>query len=300
MKDPLQRVRPYSGFSLIEIIVAIVVMSVIAIGVVDFITNSAGGYASTAARNQLSSAGRVVIDRIGMELHNAVPFSVRMTTPLAVTNQFGTVKDQCVEFLPTVAATNYVNPRFRPAAAQAMDFDVIDLVPDQTGEAGRYAVIYPTDPADLYKDAYTDTEVIFAVDIADSDANDGTQELDPGVAYRFTYRSPDERLFITTEPVSFCISGSRLYRYANYGFHATQRIPHGPDGTSCAATCLPNSTPDRVLLTDQIDNSGLSGAPFDYLGTTRRRNGVIQMELNFSHDGESVMLNHEILQQATP
>jgi MSHA biogenesis protein MshO len=288
------------GFSLVEIVVVIFVMGIISIGLMDFITNSAGGYAATARRNQLSSAGRVVFDRLAMELHNAVPFSVRTSTPLATTNSFGVAKDQCIEFLPTMAATNYQNPRFRPAAVSATDFDVIDTIPDQVGKTGRYAVIYPTDVTDLYKDAYTTTEVIFEVAIADADTGDGTQELDPTGDYRFTYRSPDERLFITTEPVSFCVSGSHLYRYSNYGFHATQRIPHGPDGSSCAATCLPNSTPDRVLLTDMIDNSVLSAGPFDYLGTTRRRNGVIQIELNFSEAGDSVRLNHEVLQQAAP
>lgn len=299
MQSRISSARTQRGFSLVEIVVVIFVMGIISIGLMDFITNSAGGYASTARRNQLSSAGRVVFDRLAMELHNAVPFSVRTTTPLATTNSFGVAKDQCIEFLPTMAATNYVNPRFRPAAVSATDFDVIDTVPDQVGESGRYAVIYPTDVADLYKDAYTTTEVIFAVAIADADTGDGVQELDPTGDYRYTYRSPDERLFITTEPVSFCVSGSRLYRYANYGFHATQRIPEGPAG-ACAGSCLPDSTPDRVLLTDMIDNSVLSAGPFDYLGTTRRRNGVIQIELNFSEAGDSVRLNHEVLQQAAP
>lgn len=292
MRGPTGRIRVEQGFSLVEIVVVIVLLSIVSVGLIDFITNSAGGYASTARRNQLSSAGRVVFDRISMELHNALPFSVRMKN--------GVGDDQCIEFLPTMAATNYVNPRFRPAAVSSSAFDVIDIIPDQVGETGRYAVIYPTDPTDLYKDTYTTTEAIFEVTISDADTGDGTQELDPTGDYRFTYRSPDERLFITTEPVSFCVFGSRLYRYSNYGFHALQLIPHDAAGTCASAECLPKTTPDRVLLTDQIDNSVLSGRPFDYLATTRRRNGVIQIELNFSEAGQSVRLNHEVLQQAAP
>ncbi|MDC0598558.1 hypothetical protein OAP18_01750, partial [Gammaproteobacteria bacterium] len=62
--------------------------------------------------------------------------------------------------------------------------------------------------------------------------------------------------------------------------------------------CLPATTPNRVLISTEIDNAGLTA--FDQLAASRRRNAVVQMELNFSKDGESVLLNHETLLQATP
>lgn len=291
------------GFSLIEVIAVIIVMGIMVVGVMDFITNAASGYNSTANRNQVSAAGRMVIDRISMELHNALSYSVRTSTPLDAADEtagFGFEKDQCLEFIPIQAATTYLNPRFRPAAPSAAAFNVINLVPVQVGETGRYAVIYPSRTSDLYKDTFTSTEVIVAVTIADAAPLDGKNELTPGAAHRFRYRSPEERLFVVTEPVSFCVSGSKLYRYADYGFHTTQLVPEGPGGLCIAASCLPDSTPDRVLITDQIDNSVLTNPAFDFLDVTRRRNGVIQMELNFELAGEAVRLNHEILQQATP
>lgn len=303
MKLQHSRRKLQSGFSLIEIVVVIIVMGIIAVGLTDFITNSASGYVSSANRNQVSSAGRIVIDRIAMELHNALPNSVRTSTSLTATdeaNGFGYENDQCIEFIPIMAATTYINPVFRPAAASAASFQVINLIPVQVGETGRYAVIYPNNSNQLYQDSFSNTEPIVAVTIADANDLDGINELTPDAAHRFRRRSPVERLFITTDPISFCVSGNKLFRYANYGFASTQLVPEGPAGSCIAATCLPATTPDRVLITDQIDNSVLTGPAFDFLDVTRRRNGVIQMELNFSQNGETVRLNHEVLQQATP
>lgn len=292
-----------AGFTLIEMVAVIVISGILAIGVTDYIVNSARSYDSAATRNQVSAAGRAVIERISMELHNALPHSVRTSTPLTSTdeaNGHGYEGDQCLEFIPVEAATTYINPTFRPSPPSAAAFDVINLVPDQVGAAGRYAVIYPTRTSDLYKDSYGTTEVIEDVTIADADPNDGIQELTPAGAHRFPRRSPVERLFITTQPVSFCVSGPKLFRYSNYGFSSSQLVPRGPMGACIAASCLPASTPERELVTDQLDNSVLSDTTFDFLAVTRRRNGVVQMEFNFTKDGEVVRLNHEVLQQATP
>jgi len=300
-----------AGFSLIEMIAVIMVMSIMALGVVDFITNSSEGYVRSANRNQVSSAGRVVIDRIAMELHNALPYSVRTSSRLTLADQssgYGYLNDQCIEFIPIEAASTYLNPRFRPAAASADPFETINFVPGQLGNTGRYAVIYPTSEADLYDDAfnapsYPTTEAIVALaSIADGTPGDGKELLTPAGAHRFKRRSTEERIFITSQPISFCVSGSKLHRYSGYGFYTDQPIPFGPDGSSCKPgfNCLAAQTPTRVLITDQVDNSASGFVAFDFLGVTRRRNAVIQLQLNFNKAGEQVLLNHEILQQVTP
>lgn len=289
-----------SGFSLVEIIVVIMVASIMAIGVVDFISNSSEGYVRTANRNQVSAAGRVVVDRIAMELRNALPYSVRTTSP--ADNGYGSANDQCIEFIPVQAASTYLNPRFRPAAASADPFDVVAFVPDQIGASGRYAVIYPTSESDLYKDSYSSTEAIVALSaIAAHPSDDGKVQLTPAAAHRFLRRSPVERIFITTQPVSYCVSGTRLHRYADYGFFEEQPIPFEPDGSTCNAdNCLALATPTRALVTDQVANTAPGFRAFDYLAASRRRNGVIQIQLNFSQGGETVLLNHEVMQQSTP
>ena len=294
------------GFSLIEMVIAIVVMSIMAIGLVQFIVDSSAGYTLTASRNQVSSAGRIVIDRIAMDLHNALPESVRYSAVKGSTvpNQYY-AGDQCLEFIPVTSATMYIDPTFRPSAANSNPFDVANFVPMPASLTGHYAVIYPTGPEDLYKDAFTNTEVIVEVTIADANTTDGTNEVDPVTTHRFKRRSGADRLFLTGTPVSYCITGRKLYRYSDYGFHTTQLEPVYDDGlaTCPSADCLPASTNDvgggsRVLISDSVDNAGLQA--FDYLAASRRRNAVIQLDMNFSLDGQEVRLTHEVMQQSTP
>lgn len=291
--------RTEQGFSLVEIVVAILVMSILSIGLVQFITNSASSYTESAARNQVSAAGRVVIDRIAMDLHNALPESVR----ISAVNLAGVDGDQCLEFIPIRAATTYLDPAFRPAAHKAA-FDVVDLVPNQVGANGVYAVIYPTSSATLYDADFgpgNATEAIARVNVTNGvDPNTDTltySRLSDNAPYnhRFRRTSSVERLYLADMPVSYCVQGTKLYRYSNYGFDTVQSTP---------ASGLPTTTPNRVLITDQLDNSlltgGLNGQAFDMLDASRSRNAVIQIELNFSQAGQQVRLNHEVLQQATP
>lgn len=311
------------GFSLVEVVVAIVIMSIISIGLVDFIANSASGYVQTAARNQVSASGRVVIDRIAMELHNALPESVRIKNPLSAAGETagnGYAGDQCLEFIPVLAATTYINPAFRPVAHKAA-FDVVDFVPSQVGTTGVYAVIYPTSASDLYSAAFgppaNATEAIARVNITNGAGSTDTltySRLSDNSPYnhRFKRQSSVDRLFLTGQPVSYCISGTKLFKYSDYGFTTAQKLPLQPNG-NCdngaldngpLTDCLPAATPKRNLITDQVDNGALTGGgagqAFDQVVASRRRNAVIQLELNFNQDGQKVRLNHEVLQQATP
>ncbi len=298
------------GFSFVEIVVAIVIMSIISIGLVDFIVNSSAGYTQAAARNQVTAAGRVVIDRISMDVHNALPKSLRIwpEDPPDSTTADSYAGDQCLEFIPVLAATTYIDPAIRPATRKTT-FDVVDFVPDQDGVMGAYAVIYPTSTADLYAASFTgpDTEaaIVAVTSIADNVASDGKRRITTTTNHRFKRSSSAGRLFLTKQPVSYCVVGSKLYRYSDYGFFATQPRPMRPNNTCAVAPCLPNTTAlGRVLISDQVDNSlligGTSGQAFDQLEESRQRNGVIQLELNFRQSGNEVLLNHEILLQATP
>jgi MSHA biogenesis protein MshO len=302
------------GFTLVEVIIAIVIMAIISIGLVKFITDSSTGYVTTAARNQISAAGRAAIDRMSTELRNATPGSIRIEpdVPHAVTDIDAYAGDQCVEFIPVLAATTYIDPAFRPAAHKT-SFDVVDFVPSQVGQNGLYAVIYPTSEADLYDVTFgpgNETRAIARVNVTNGVVSN-TDTLtysrlsdDAAYSHRFRRQSPVQRLFLTEQPVSYCITGSKLYRYTNYGFTDDQLLPVRPNGT-CAATCLPDSTAGegRWLVSDQVDNSGLTGASgqaFNWLVASRRRNGVLQIELNFARKGQEVRLNHEVMQQTTP
>lgn len=288
-------------------IVVIVVSSIMLIGVIGYITDAVEGLSASTNRNQLASAGRTAIDRLAMELHNAMPNSIRATTATAG-------GDQCIEFIPIRASTSYINPSF--SGGGTTSFDVVDFIPSQHGVTGGFAVIYPNRQNQIYdgdNGAYalwpnfpSNRPIQGITDIQDSvTADQSTVTLVK--SHRFNRRSPNLRFFVAEQPVSFCVVSDKLYRYTDYGFFTTQ-VSAEESGTCIVTTpdrCLPNyaalsAAPPRIktLITDSIDNTGLSA--FTVGNQTLTRNSLVSIELNFSRDIDSVSLNHEVLTRSVP
>ncbi len=296
------------GFTLIEMIATIVISSIIAVGVVSFIGRSVDGIDSTSNRNQLASAGRTAIDRMAMELHNALPRSIRTTTPTPG-------GDQCIEFVPVVAATSYINPRFRGAGS--MTFDIVDIyeggaVVYPNPPAPKYAVIYPRRQNLLYDGdngpstgwpSFPNNRPIQEITSIAASVSPDQSTVTLVANHRFRRRSPNRRFFIVEDPVSFCVVDDKLYRYTNYGFYTTQVTVEEEVGTCEVALnqrCLPNysAAPDKTLITNNIVNTGLTA--FEVGVQTLTRNALVEIELNFSADGDTVLLNHDILTRSVP
>lgn len=291
------------GFTLVEMIAAIVVSAILAIGIVDYIGRSVEGFDSSANRNQLASAGRTAISRLAMEIHNALPNSIRTTSAAPSGNQ-------CIEFIPVRASTTYINPPVTGPGSTS--FDVVDFVPSLHGATNGFAVIYPNQTSELYDGDngppagwpnFANRGRIQEISsIADSSSADQST-VTLVKSHRFDRRSPSERFFVTEQPVSYCIKGDKMYRYTNYGFYSTQ--PDTEEGVSgCAVAsgdnCLSNysSAPDKMLITDSIDNTGLTG--FSVGSQTLTRNALVAIQLNLTSDGDVVSLTHEVLTRSVP
>jgi MSHA biogenesis protein MshO len=291
------------GFTLVEMIAAIVVSAILAIGIVDYIGRAVDGFGSTANRNQLASAGRTAIDRLAMEIHNALPNSIRTTTA----NGAG---EQCIEFIPVRAATNYINPPFTGLGGTT--FDVVDFIPTQHGASDGYAVIFPNAANQLYDGDNGPSagwpnfpargRIQEISSMADSASQDQTT-VTLVKTHRFDRRSRSERFFVVEDPISYCIKGDKLYRYTNYGFYQNQTdTEEGVSGCAVASgdACLPNysAAPDKMLITDNIDNTGITA--FSVGTQTLTRNSLVSIELNLSSEGDVVNLTHEVLTRSVP
>jgi len=288
-------------------VIAILISSILAVGIVSFIGDSAQGIESAAIRNRLAAAGQVAVQQLSSELHNALPNSIRVTTPSS--------GDQCIEFVPVRAATSYIDPPFGGSGGTV--FDVVDLTPSQHGVTGGYAVIYPINQSELYdgdNGAYASWPdfpfrgpIEEIADIADSaSADQSTVTL--VTSHRFRRRSPTERFFVAEQPVSYCVKSDKLYRYTDYGFFASQ--VETEESGSCVVTtparCLPNyaagPTRKKVLVTDHLDNAngGSPITPFSITSQSLSRNSLIAIEFKFLADGESIRINHEVLTRSVP
>ena len=287
------RHRQSAGFTLVEIVVTIVISAIIAVGVLTYISDAVTGFATSSNRNALSSSGRSVVDRLAMELHNALPNSIRVTTALPG-------GDQCIEFIPFVAATNYLDAPFTGNGGDTVE--AVDFHPQLIAEspAEMYAVIYPIDTQDIY--TLGNPGPVALIDrIEDDDAGDGRVLLTLDETHQFAKRSPVDRLYVTRDAVSFCVVGTRLFRYENYGIEPQQCTPAANScdvNSALPNRALPATLPDRTLISEQINNSGLTA--FSILEPTLRRNAIISIELNFSSKGDVVRLKHEVQQRNVP
>lgn len=278
-----------TGFTLVEAVVTIVITAILSVGIINYIGDSVEGFASAVSRNQLASSGRVVVDRMSLELSNGVPNSVRTTEP-------DTSGNQCLEFVPFEALTPYID---LPDTGQGdTSFEVVQFNPDfqlASPASGYYAIAYPNDVDEVYG---TDGGLRNRSPVAELDSIEAPGASAPSdqqtvyltERHRFPRRSPAERLFVSTEPVSFCVVGQYLYRYNDYGFQSTQCEP---------GTCLPDTAGGgRHLVADNISNANRRA--FTVTEPDLRRNAIISLDLNFTEAGENVRLIHDVLSRNVP
>lgn len=318
------RLNRSAGFTIIEIVVTIVVASIIGIGFVSYISDSADSLSVSASRSKMASTGRTAIDRMALELHNALPRSIRVIPTGEPGDLLNSDGDQCIEFIPVLAATNYVNPSFSGGGAQT--FDVIQFDPSLEGTSGNFAAIFPTNNTAILYDGdnfeapgndYSDwpnfpqrrpiQEINQINDSTPASAN--LSEIDLVKSHRFRRRSPTKRFFVVDQPVSFCVVDDKLYRYTDYGFFANQ-VQEEESGTCVVSAtdpdrCLPDyaaisASPPRIktLITDSIENDGRVAFTIGTQSLTR--NSLVKIELNFASNGDSLVLNHEVLTRSVP
>lgn len=286
MKPPISRQQPVTaqrGFTIIEIVITLLISAILAVGIVGYIGEAVEGFAASGNRNKLATSGRNVVDRIALELHNAVPNSLRVSTAQGT-------GDQCLEFIPFIGASNYRDAPFTGSGAS--QFEAIDFNPELTlaSPAGRYAIIYPINTQSVYAGGSPGPRALID-EIEDTGGNDGIVTVRLDATHRYSRRSPVERFYVADQPVSFCVEGGQLFRYQSYGFQTTQCTPD-------TASCLPETAPDRTLISRSIDNSSLTA--FEILAATLRRNAIVAIDLNFTESGDVVRIKHEVLMRNVP
>jgi MSHA biogenesis protein MshO len=217
-----------SGYTLIELIMVIVLLSIVATVSVRFVGLSTQGALDTSTRQLRALQSVVISEQLTRELREAFPLSVRTS-------------GSCIEWLPLEAGTNYLRRTRGP------DFDEIEIAafaqPPSTGDTRAVIYGYGTSTGDLYtaSDPGPVSSTISAIDNTGSPAT-----ITLSSSHRFNTSSPARRLFVVGEPVSVCQSGRFLYRYSGYSPSDTQ--PQPPSGTpEVLAASLTGTVDFRVM-----------------------------------------------------
>lgn len=261
------------GFTLVEMVMAIVILGIVGAMVAVFMRQPIDAYFDTARRAALSDVADTAVRRMARDIRKALPNSLR------------TPNSQCVEFIPTRTGGRYRAATNSAGSGDILDFTTTDgsfdmlgtssLLTDQQIGAGDVVAVYNLGipGADAY--AGDNTATVASVGIGTL-AGETKITISPK---RFPFASPGNRFHVipgNEKVVSYVCAGGSLYRNANYAY----------------ATSCPTSGGSLMA-------SGVS-CNFIYNGSDLQRNGMVQILLDISRGGETVSLYHEVNVNNTP
>ncbi|WP_068544953.1 PilW family protein [Thalassotalea crassostreae] len=256
--------RKTSGFTLLELVLVIAILGIISVGFIGFINIGSNVYKNVSSRDLLISDARFAVERLNRELRNALPNSIRI-----IDNNGDT---QCLEFVPVLVNSIYLEIPIFPITAGTVDIvqPSIDYTP--TFNTKDRVVVYPISAHDAYDHANIsksvklttidkDATTRWTINLAESD-------------FSFEVESPNQRLFIVSQPVSYCVSAGELRRSEGYGYNPAPTIING-----------------GVLMAEHIDLS--EGYPFAF-DAKLQSDAIVQVNLKFTQNNESVFFSNGV------
>lgn len=255
------------GFTLVEVIFVVVILSIVTVVGSGFVTTSLKAYRDSDARNLLVQRARLAMEQMSRQLRMAVPNSVRVSST-----------GNCIEFMPLVAASTYRAsvPDVANAAAATNNVATVAFV---TGlGAAQHVVIAPFFPDEIY----TFASPAARAGVTAIGASPHTAITLNGV-HRFIRNSPHRRVFVGDNPLRFCVRGDQLLQDSGYGI--TGSLLDSPPGG------------DSALMAMGVAAAGQAFAVFP--GSEVRRAGAA-ISLRFTNGSNTLELQQQVYIRNVP
>lgn len=244
----LKNQRIQSGFTLIELITVIVILSILASIGTGFVVNATESYQRTQTRALLTNTARQALERMTRQLRIALPYSVRVTN-----------SENCIEFMPIAAGGSY----FIPVADVENGVVATTSVPASpvTVDFGtaQFLAIGAMQPSELYGAT--------AASRADYQGYSGGL-LSWSPAKLWQRNSINKRYFLLNNPQAFCLVGTELRFYEDVD--------------------VVNSAVNLTAPFSIIAHDVTGADPFGLQNGSENRSMRIDISLVFSSDGESI------------
>lgn len=253
------------GFTLIELIVTMVLISIVSIVGVQFLGQSVSLYSDSAEQQHRIADARFVLERLDREISQSQPFSVR--DPFA---DDATYQGKCLEYIRLAAVGAYRGTAVQGASLLVRNWPHDHLQEDSVSAltAGRRLSVDTQSESELYSSGSTDTVKII-------------QSVTPGMATvtlpsAYARDSSGNRFAIldATGPTQWCLFDQKLYRFSDY--NPTLTTPRSVDWFLSAAASAPST--QASLMAERVN----SGSVFSVLTTSLARNPVVDISLRLN------------------
>jgi MSHA biogenesis protein MshO len=249
------------GFTLVELIAVIVILSILAVMGTQFVVSSTQNYESTRTRSLLVNTGRQALEQMTRQLRIALPYSVVVTA-----------SGQCIKFMPIAAGGNYLNSV--PDTANGAAANATINVSPHTIEYGspQFVSIGAMAPAEIYG----------AISLATL-ASRSTSSLTLTAPKQWQRNSISRRFYLLNVPQAMCVVTNELRFYTAQSV-TTQTVDLGGSFDLMAKNITAVGAQDYFSLSSGSEN----------------RNTLISINIGFSNAGERVDFNQEVMIRNVP
>lgn len=262
------------GFTLIEMIAVIVILSILAAMGGAFVVESTKSYQSSQTRTRLVNTGRQAIERMSRQLRIALPYSVRLTN-----------SNQCIEFMPIAGGGSYLG--IENVATGIFSGFLPDVL---NGSAGLAILKVSPHNVDFGTAQFVSVGAMAANEVygvnpgsrAVLSARTSTQ-LTLSAAIIWQRNSINKRFYLLNSPQAFCVVNNELRFYENQ------------DATAVADPEV-NLGSTFSLLADNVTAT----TPFSLTAGSENRNTIVQFNIAFVHKAESVSFTHSVMIRNVP
>jgi len=255
------RSRKTTGFTLVEMVLVIVVLSILALGTTRYIVTSSQGFVLSAERAKLIATARVAVEQVIRRLRNALPNSVRISAT-----------GRCIEYFPIAIGSSTTIPVLPSTTSLA--------TPPFTLNSGgnHYVTMAAFTASELYVSTLPSPGVIAATTLSTASTYSAIP-LARVSGHTFTRTSSAQRVYLVRSPERFCVTGSgNLLHYTGYGIKPLSDT--APTGASSS------------LMAEHLNIAGATS--FAYTSGTLVSNALVQVNFAFSKGGEGVNMSHEV------
>ncbi|MDA7746401.1 prepilin-type N-terminal cleavage/methylation domain-containing protein [Psychromonas sp.] len=190
------------GFTLIELVIVIIILSAVGIATTSYIATGLDIYNDITERDKSINSVRFVMERMHREVSNALPNSAK-----SFANPDGD-DNQCLSFYPIKKSSFYTDFPIYPlqssegSVATISDYDYV------TGDRAVVYLLHEAELASVETNGSAKSQAISSVNAA-------KDKLFFSSSVSFPLSSPASRVYIINDIVKYCFLGTDLYRQKN-------------------------------------------------------------------------------------